>query len=711
MTYNITQAGGAGSGGEGKALDGAWRGVPITISGTPGAAEYQHSFRDRPPGSSAVMLNTTSQVATFTPDIAGDTYRVRLRERATANGPWVTTTKVIRVTKDESGNVVNYGITSCSLEEIPSEANYGSNTQGSRERTTANDRAIVAALDTPWKRACRVVTLTNITLSGLQTIDGETLEEGDRVLVNGQTDKAENGIWIASAFAWVRASDMSNADALLGTTVRVLRSASDQTGWWSLTEPTTGEIEIGTTEIEFTLIGGFVVPAPIEPGTIRPIAGCTMHFAPWDPSTLDLVGSAIQAARDREGGSVVLQAFNTASRPVYNLTGVETRNGQASASFTYLQDNFGAGFRSDTGGVLGNAPRSMAWIGRFRSTNAAASIAMTMGHNAAGIGPGFADWITIGTSLAGGFSAGGHARAGVLKTPADLADHVFFMSHDGVKTTFYIDGFFIGEVASTGDLDSTRIGMYTQDAGAFLADCVHRDAQWSATAAGLTSVSQYSEDGANVFGLWYPGLVQCSGDSMTASSTVNGSALVNPAANAWPAVLPGLLDTAAEIFNDGLGNRTLQTIAGAPLRAQSRGRYSSQRRFREGNRGGSIEIVWGVTNDFQLGRTYEEAWADLLATTAAIEAAGGIPIYATCLKRRSFNPTQESYRVQWNASLAAHGRRYADLAIHPVFQDTATDRGAEELGFLDGTHPTDRATREVVAPAFAAIVNSIIKGI
>ena len=39
-----------------------------------------------------------------------------------------------------------------------------------------------------------VATTANITLSGLQTIDGVALAEGDRVLVKSQSTTANNGI-------------------------------------------------------------------------------------------------------------------------------------------------------------------------------------------------------------------------------------------------------------------------------------------------------------------------------------------------------------------------------------------------------------------------------------------------------------------------------------------------------------------------------------
>lgn len=62
-------------------------------------------------------------------------------------------------------------------------------------------------LDT--KASCLVATTANIaTLSGLLTVDGVTVAAGDRVLVKNQTTQSANGIYVASATAWARSSDM-----------------------------------------------------------------------------------------------------------------------------------------------------------------------------------------------------------------------------------------------------------------------------------------------------------------------------------------------------------------------------------------------------------------------------------------------------------------------------------------------------------------------
>lgn len=60
------------------------------------------------------------------------------------------------------------------------------------------------------KRYCVAATTENITLSGTQTIDGISCIVGDRVLVRLQSDESENGVYVVSASAWARASELNN---------------------------------------------------------------------------------------------------------------------------------------------------------------------------------------------------------------------------------------------------------------------------------------------------------------------------------------------------------------------------------------------------------------------------------------------------------------------------------------------------------------------
>ncbi|MER9527325.1 hypothetical protein NKI96_27760 [Mesorhizobium sp. M0292] len=72
----------------------------------------------------------------------------------------------------------------------------------------------------------RLATTGNITLYGLQTIDGVPAEVGDRVLVKNQTDARDNGIYTASEDQWFRAADARTSRTMQkGTTVHVQQGA------------------------------------------------------------------------------------------------------------------------------------------------------------------------------------------------------------------------------------------------------------------------------------------------------------------------------------------------------------------------------------------------------------------------------------------------------------------------------------------------------
>jgi uncharacterized cupin superfamily protein len=71
-------------------------------------------------------------------------------------------------------------------------------------------------------RAATTVAGGNITLSGAQSIDGVSVVAGDRVLVKNQTSNVNNGIYVAAAGAWSRATDADTTGELVsGTTVYV----------------------------------------------------------------------------------------------------------------------------------------------------------------------------------------------------------------------------------------------------------------------------------------------------------------------------------------------------------------------------------------------------------------------------------------------------------------------------------------------------------
>lgn len=104
-------------------------------------------------------------------------------------------------------------------------------------------------------------TSANITLSGLQTIDGYVTLAGDRVLVNGQTDATQNGIYAAASGAWTRTSD---ASGLLTTSfsVAVLNGTSYAGTSWRVFATATA----GSGQISWIQIQGFSTLLPLSRG-------------------------------------------------------------------------------------------------------------------------------------------------------------------------------------------------------------------------------------------------------------------------------------------------------------------------------------------------------------------------------------------------------------------------------------------------------------
>ena len=96
--------------------------------------------------------------------------------------------------------------------------------------------AVAAGLS--WKMPVAVATTVNITLSGLQTIDGYTTLAGDRVLVKNQSTAANNGIYVAASGAWTRATDADTWNELISAITFVeYGSTQISSAWYCSAQP------------------------------------------------------------------------------------------------------------------------------------------------------------------------------------------------------------------------------------------------------------------------------------------------------------------------------------------------------------------------------------------------------------------------------------------------------------------------------------------
>jgi len=96
----------------------------------------------------------------------------------------------------------------------------------------------------------RLATTGNISLSGLQTVDGVAASEDDVILVRAQSTGSQNGAYRMKSGAWERTCDMSRA----GIIVTVREGAEYAGTAWLLS--TNDPISVGSTPLTFTLISG-----------------------------------------------------------------------------------------------------------------------------------------------------------------------------------------------------------------------------------------------------------------------------------------------------------------------------------------------------------------------------------------------------------------------------------------------------------------------
>lgn len=112
--------------------------------------------------------------------------------------------------------------------------------------------------DIDYKQAVRVVTITNVTLSGgaPNSVDGVSLSLNDRVLVTGQSSAVQNGIYYVTTVGsgangtWARSTDTNTTGELLsGTIVMVTEGSTYADTQWKLI--TNDPITIGSTALTF----------------------------------------------------------------------------------------------------------------------------------------------------------------------------------------------------------------------------------------------------------------------------------------------------------------------------------------------------------------------------------------------------------------------------------------------------------------------------
>lgn len=176
-----------------------------------------------------------------------------------------------------------------------------------------------------WKQAARAATTGNITLSGAQTIDGVSVQAGDRVLVKNQTAGEENGIYIASATAWARASDMDLASEFPSAAVFISEGTVNADLGYTCTNDS---VNVGTTAVSFVeFTGAYNITA----GDGLTKSGNTLNVAPGLGIVID--SDTVATRILGSGGLLNNQGTGSDELAIKVHQGVQTSSNGLSAKF------------------------------------------------------------------------------------------------------------------------------------------------------------------------------------------------------------------------------------------------------------------------------------------------------------------------------------------------------------------------------------------
>ena len=263
-----------------------------------------------------------------------------------------------------------------------------------------------------WKQPVLCATTANITLSGLQTLDGVTVVAGDRVLVKNQSTASQNGIYLASATAWSRAPDADVWNDLISA-ITFVETGSTQSGsaWYCTAQPGG---TIGTTAVNWS---NFSVATTYTAGTGLTLAGNQFSITNTGV-TAAAYGSAsktLTATVNAQGQLTVLADTNIAISNS-QVSGLGTMSTQDANSVTITGGTLNGVTigGSSAGAITGTTITATTFNGAGTGLTGTAS-SLSIGGNAA-----TATSATTATNLSGG-AAGSLPYQSATATTAMLA--------------------------------------------------------------------------------------------------------------------------------------------------------------------------------------------------------------------------------------------------------------------------------------------------
>ena len=180
------------------------------------------------------------------------------------------------------------------------------------------------AIGLSFKNPAVCGTTANITLSGLQTIDGVSVTAGIRVLVKNQTNAAQNGIYLTSAGAWTRTTDADTWDELVSAFLFV-ESGSTQAGtaWYCSAQPG------GTLGVTAVSWSSFSLSSSYTAGTGLNLSGTQFNISNTGVTAASYgTASAVPTLVINAQGQVTSASNTTISIPNTQVTGLGTLSTQ-----------------------------------------------------------------------------------------------------------------------------------------------------------------------------------------------------------------------------------------------------------------------------------------------------------------------------------------------------------------------------------------------
>ena len=194
--------------------------------------------------------------------------------------------------------------------------------------------------DIDYKQATRVITITNIVLSGgaPAVVDGVSLVAKDRVLVTGQTTASQNGLYLVSVVGvgsdgtWVRTGDGNETGEIeAGMIIMVTEGITYHDTQWLLT--TNNPIIIGTTTLVFAPNTGS--------GSSYSDANVATYLSSGNVITAIKTTSTISATGNMTGGNISATGNITGSYIIgngsllTNITGANITGIVANATYAF----------------------------------------------------------------------------------------------------------------------------------------------------------------------------------------------------------------------------------------------------------------------------------------------------------------------------------------------------------------------------------------